>query len=326
MRGMRPGTVSRYVITGASGGLGRALISQLAARRLPIIGLDRNPSSIAGLTKSVECDIATAPFDRLIAAGDVVFHLAAFVHRLPQSEVEVQSLRETNVHATQRLALACRDAGAMLVFSSSVAVWRDPPASPDAPPSPATEYGISKALAEQAVREVGRDGLAWSIVRFPLLYGPYGRGNMERLLQAVLRGRYWPIGDQDTLKSCLFFDDAAIALTLAADACLGAIHTAAPPQCPTLRDIHFAAYAAAGRRPPRPPVPRPVALAGAEVARLLLAALGRGSRLKDQVRTLTSSACYDGSRFSEATGFRPTVDLLEGMRRTAFWMRDARAE
>ncbi len=297
----------RGVVTGASGALGRVLVDRLVETGLPVLGLDRAGETLPGATFE-RCEIASARFFDIVHAGDVVFHLAAFVHRLPRTAEEIREIHEVNHHATARLAKACLAAQATLVFVSTVAVSAD------------TEYGKSKAAAEAAIRQQGEKGLRFSIVRFPLLYGPHGHGNMERMLQAIRIGRYWPIGDPATPKSCLFLDDAAHALVLAAWRGLGGIFVAAPAVTPTLGDIHEAAYAAVGRRAPRVSIPGPIALAAARALQVVAGLTGRTTRLVDQIKTLTTPARFDGTPFSHATGFSPQVDLSEGMRRTVRWL------
>jgi nucleoside-diphosphate-sugar epimerase len=143
---------------------------------------------------------------------------------------------------------------------------------------------------------------------------------MERMLQAIGSGRYWPIGDPATPKSCLFLDDAAHALTLAAERGLGGTFVAAPDPCPSLGEIHAAAYAALGRRVPRFSVPRGAALAAARALQMAAGLAGRTTRLPDQIETLTAPAAFDGAPFARATRFAPAVGLAEGMRRTARWL------
>ena len=302
-------TARRVVITGAAGALGRSLTA-LAGRSLPsapVLGLDRASATLPGAGLE-PCDVVTARFADIVRPGDLVFHLAAFVHRLPRTEDEIREVHEVNHHATARLAEACLAAGATLVFVSTVAV------------SAGSEYGKSKAAAEAAIRHLGENGLAYSIVRFPLLYGPHGHGNMERMLQAIRARRYWPIGDPATPKSCLFLDDAARALLLAAERGLGGTFVAAPGTDPTLGEIHKAAYAAVGRRAPMATIPRGAALFAARAVEAFARLAGRSTRLPDQIETLTAPAGCDGAPFARATGFAPEVRLEEGMRLTASWL------
>jgi len=298
---------TRAVITGAAGALGRALVARLTGQGTTVLGLDRVAIALPGATFE-PCDVVTARFADIVHPGDLVFHLAAFVHRLPRTSEEIREVHEVNHHATARLAEACLAARATLVFVSTVAV------------SAGSEYGRSKAAAEAAIRLLGEKGLAFSIVRFPLLYGPHGHGNMERMLQAIRSGRYWPIGDPATPKSCLFLDDAAHALLLAAERGLGGTFVAAPEVAPTLGEIHGAAYAAVGRRSPTVIIPRGAALGPARVLQAIAGLAGRTTRLPDQIETLTAPADFDGAPFARATGFAAEVDLAEGMRRTARWL------
>ncbi len=294
-------------MTGAAGALGRALIARIATAGTPVLGLDLADVAVPGATLERR-NITTTPFADVIRPGDVVYHLAAFVHRLPRNSEEVREVHEVNHHATTRLAKACLAAGATLVFVSTVAVSAD------------TEYGKSKAAAEEDLRRLGAEGLSFSIVRFPLLYGPHGQGNMERMLTAIRSGRYWPIGDPATPKSCLFLDDAARALTLAAERALGGTFVAAPDPVTTLGEIHAAAYAAVGRRLPGLAISRGVAMAAARALQAGLGLAGRSTRLPEQIETLTAPAGFDGAPFSRATGFAVEVGLEEGMRRTARWL------
>jgi UDP-glucose 4-epimerase len=297
----------RAVVTGAAGALGRALVARLTARGAPVLALDRAPADLPGTTVHA-CDITTADLAAVVRSGDVVYHLAAYVHLLPRTADEIRQVHEVNHHATARLAAACSEAGATLVFVSTVAV------------SASTEYGKSKAAAEEAIGALASRGLRAAIVRFPLLYGPHGRGNMERMLAAIRAGRYWPIGDPGTPKSCLFLDDAARALLLAAERGIGGTFVAAPDPVTMLGEIHAAAYAAVGKGVPPMAIPRGAALAAARTLQAALGVAGRESRLPDQVETLTAPAGFDGGLFARATGFAPEVGLPEGMRRTARWM------
>ncbi len=299
----------RGVVIGAAGALGRSLVRFLVERHQKVLGLDRDVAPIPGI-RFDRCDITTARFAEIVERDDVVYHLAAFVHRLPRTAEEVREVHEVNHHATVRLAQACLAAGATLVFVSTVAVSAD------------SEYGKSKAAAEDDLRRLGREGLSFSIVRFPLLYGPHGHGNMERMLTAIRTGRYWPVGDPATPKSCLFLDDAARALTLASQRGLGGTFVAAPDPVTTLGEIHAAAYAAAGRRLPGVTVPRGLATRAARALQAGLGLVGRSTRLPDQVETLTTPAGFDGAPFARATGFSPEVGLEEGMRRTARWLEE----
>ncbi len=318
---------ARVLVTGAAGALGRSVGVVLSREGAEAHGIDRTVPSVRprGFAEFSGGDVASLDWPRAVADYDAVFHLAAFVHRRP-TEAELHELFEVNLRATERLAKACRDSGSLLVFASTVSVFgRGKTDCPDdRRREPGTDYARSKLMAEDAIREEGARGLKYVILRFPLLYGPYGRGNMERLLRAIARGRYWPFGNQAVPKSCLHFDDASRALVAAwrTPAAHGRAFVVAPSEVPTLGDIHAAAYSAAGRRMGRP-LPKAPVLAAASVVDIFVAALRHGNRLVSQIETLASPSQHDGSAFASATGFSPNVRLEDGIRATMDWLRSS---
>jgi UDP-glucose 4-epimerase len=255
-----------------------------------------------------------------MAGCSAVFHLAAYVHLGARTPAEIRRTHEVNHVATARLAEAARRLGVTLVFASTVSVFGAEAGAlgvnEDAEPNPSNDYARSKLLAEQEIREEGTRGLRWVILRFPLLYGAGGRGNMERMLQAILHRRYWPIDDTTTRKSCLHFADASRALRLSSASPLAENRTfvVAPPRAATLNEIHSEAYRAAGRLKP-PPVPLGLVRRAAGIVSWAAPKLGA------QLETLTRPAYYDGARFAAATGFEPHISLRDGLAETAEWLK-----
>jgi UDP-glucose 4-epimerase len=318
----------RVLITGASGALGRALAGRLAAEPgASIAGLVRaEPSApIPGFTRLVVGDLRSPASWPSLEGVSVVFHLAAFVHRRPRSDEDRREVWAVNRDATRRLAEACAEARALLVFASTVAVYgRLAPGSrpnEDTAAEPTTDYGRSKLEAEGVLRAT--PGLDWVALRFPLLFGPWGRGNMERLLGAVARGRFWPLGGAGVEKSLLSFDDAALALDLASRTAeaRGQVFVVAPPRPVTLREIQRAAYSATGRRAPPVSCPRGVARGAAAAADVVARLLGRKASAVDAVATLFAPAAFDGRRFASVTGFVPAEGIDQGLARTAEWLK-----
>jgi UDP-glucose 4-epimerase len=313
----------KALVTGATGALGRSLLRRLDQVGDEVVALSRVASMVEG-HRTVEADVTTARWERLIRGTSVVFHLAAFVHRIPGTQAERAEAYAVNHDATAALANACAAAGVKLVFASSVAVLGagGTEFGDNTPPEPQSEYGRSKLFGENSIRAAAAAGLQYAILRLPLLYGPYGHGNMERMLAAIARGRYWPIGDPNVEKSCLQLEDAAEALLLASR-CIEGTYVVGPPTPSRLGEIHAAAYAAMGRRCPAPACPTAVARLAAASIDASVWVLGKRSRLREQIETLTRPAWYDGSRFARATGFVPRIGVAEGLRATVEWMRKA---
>ncbi len=315
--------MARVFVTGATGGLGRALVKGLVRRQDRVIGLAAHPPANGEdrCEEFIVADIAHVNWDAALADCETLFHLASYVHKPIRNESDRVAAWQTNVEATVRLADACRRRRTLLVFASSVAALQCGAAQQEA--TAPSEYAKTKWWAERQIESQANQGLRFVILRFPLLYGPAGRGNIERLLRAIHRRRYWPIGPGTAKKSCLFFDDAAEALVQASgtERAVGGTFVVAPSAPVTLDEIHCCAFAAFGRSPP-PPIPLPVVTT---ITRLVDAVspyfLGRATSLTDSARTLTADAAFDGSAFAHACRFSPRVDLETGLKTTADWIR-----
>src|SRR5262245_10834533 len=195
--------MARVLVTGVTGGLGRALIKGLV-RQHSVLGVATHALSNVEdrCEQFIVADIAEVNWDAVLADCETLFHLASYVHKPSRSEGDRASAWRTNVEATVRLADACRRHSTLLVFASSVAALQCGAAQQETTTAP-SDYAKTKWWAERQIESQANQGLRFVILRFPLLYGPAGRGNMERLLRAIHRRRYWPIGPGTAKKSCL---------------------------------------------------------------------------------------------------------------------------
>jgi nucleoside-diphosphate-sugar epimerase len=178
--------MSRPLITGAAGMLGRKLAERLDA---PVLA-DLPDSDIA------EPGVA----DRLVAGRpDVVFHLAAVVSG--EAESDPDKGYRVNVDGTRRLLDAIRAKGhrPRFVFASSIAVFGPPfPDSigDDLAPAPLTSYGMQKAICELLVSDATRRGDVDGVsLRLPTICVRPGEPNraasgfFSSIIREPLRGR-----------------------------------------------------------------------------------------------------------------------------------------
>ena len=167
------------VVTGAGGFVGRRLgacLDRFQAIRLS--GMDwRERIASANLAQAT------------------VFHLAARVHR--SGDRDAAAYFRDNAEKTRVLAEAAAAQGAQrFVFLSSIKVNAEEsgarPVGPRDPPAPADAYARSKLAGEEALAEVARStGLAFAVVRSPLVVGAGARGNLLALLR--LADSPWPL-------------------------------------------------------------------------------------------------------------------------------------
>jgi nucleoside-diphosphate-sugar epimerase len=132
------------VVTGAAGGIGRAVLPLLPAS-WHVKPTDLHPSEAVERLDVTDVDACRAAF----AGADTVVHLAAD----PNPRAEWESLLPTNVVGAYAVASAAADAGVRrLVLASSLqALSAVPPTvqlRTDDAPRPANLYGATKAWAE----------------------------------------------------------------------------------------------------------------------------------------------------------------------------------
>jgi dTDP-4-dehydrorhamnose reductase len=172
--------MTRWLVTGAAGMLGRDLTDLLRLRGAEFTALTRADLDIADAGA-----VAAAVYS---AKPDVVVNCAAWTAVDAAEEHEAQALA-VNGQAAANLAAACADAGALLVHPSTDYVFDGRAATPyaeDAPTGPAGAYGRSKLAGEQAVRAALPD--ASYIVRTAWLYGAHGKNFVKTMLRLAANG------------------------------------------------------------------------------------------------------------------------------------------
>lgn len=168
--------MSKWLVTGASGMLGRDLVAVLAAE----------PDVELTAASHAELDITEAAAVRAAVAGrDVVVNAAAWTD-VDGAEADEAGALAVNGTGAANVAAACAETGAVLlqlstdyVFSGAATV----PYPENAPVAPVGAYGRSKAAGEAAIREILPD--RGFVVRTAWLYGEHGRNFVTTVLRAA---------------------------------------------------------------------------------------------------------------------------------------------
>ena len=138
------------LVTGSSGKLGTAVVSELLGRGLTVRGFDRKSSGL--LPATVTGDITDrAALDRAMDGVDTLIHLAA----TPDDDDFIASLLPNNIASLYHVMEAARCAGVrriVLASSSQVNWWQrlsGPfPIKEDEPPAPKAWYAATKMFME----------------------------------------------------------------------------------------------------------------------------------------------------------------------------------
>jgi len=192
------------LVTGASGFVGKAMCRHAVAAGLRVRGAVRDTGAVCEgveITNSLSLDEKT-DWARVLVDCRAVIHAAARVHIMTDDSSDpLADFRRVNVEGSLHLARQAAAAGVRrFVFVSSVKVngegttGRTPFTMSDMP-APQDPYGISKAEAEDGLRQIAADtGMEVVIVRPPLVYGPGVKANFAALMRWLQRGIPLPLG------------------------------------------------------------------------------------------------------------------------------------
>ena len=203
----------RYLITGASGMLGRDLQAALAGRAVTALGR-------ADLDVTDAAAVAAA-----VRGHDVVLNCAAYT-KVDDAETHEAEAYAANATGPANLAAACADLGARLVTISTDYVFDGRATTPYAenlPRDPINAYGRTKAAGEELALEAHPEGTY--VVRTAWLYGEHGPNFARTMLQLAASRDTWSVVD-DQLGQPTWTADLAAQLVamLDADAPAGIYH------------------------------------------------------------------------------------------------------
>jgi len=182
--------MTRWLVTGAAGMLGRDLVAVLATAGQPVTALTRSDLDVTD-----RAAVAAAVAE---AAPHTVVNCAAWT-AVDEAEVHEDEALLVNGQGAANVAGACASSGARLVQISTDYVFAGDAGRPypeDAAARPHTAYGRSKLAGEQAVL-AALPGAAY-IVRTAWLFGAHGpnfvrtmiRLERERLVVPVVADQY----------------------------------------------------------------------------------------------------------------------------------------
>jgi UDP-glucose 4-epimerase len=224
----------RFLVTGGAGFIGSALANRLASEGHEVRVLDDlsagDPERLSPEVSFSRGDVNDVPkLWTLLHNVECVYHLAARVS-VPESVLYPREYNAVNVGGTVSVLEAMRAAGvSRVVLSSSGAVYGEQESQPlreDMPPDPRSPYAVSKLAAEYYVRTTG---ILYGIETVSLrIFNAYGPGQQMPaahppvvpylLRQAVKGGSLVVHGDGTQTRDYVYIDDVVDALVAAATA------------------------------------------------------------------------------------------------------------
>jgi UDP-glucose 4-epimerase len=311
----------RTLVTGAAGFIGSTLVDRLLADGHTVVGLDNfatgratnlehladNPAHVF-----IEADIVTADLHAILDEHrpEVVFHLAAQID-VRRSVADPQFDASVNVIGTVRLAEAARLTGVRKIVhtSSGGSIYGTPthfPTRETVPTDPASPYAAGKVAGEIYLNTFRHlYGLDCSHIAPANVYGPrqdpHGEAGVVAIFaQAMLSGKPTKVfGDGTNTRDYVYVGDVVDAFIKASgDAGGGQRFNIGTGIETSDRQLHSAVAAVVGG-PDDPEFHPP--------------------RLGDLRRS-----CLDSGLAQRVLGWRPQVQLHDGIRRTVEYFRDVR--
>ena len=317
------------LVTGATGFLGSALVTELVKQGQPIRILARDERkareqfgdavTIMGGEITDEAQVQQA-----VDGATTIYHFAG---RLYHPSTPAHLYYRTHVEGTRVLLDACQGQSQLqrIVHCSTTGVHGvtgKTPAAEDAPFAPTNPYEATKLEGELlALKAHEEQGLPISVVRPGLVYGP-GDLHLLGFFASIKKGRPCLIDGGKALIHPIYIDDMTTAFLLCAESpqAIGHSYNIAGDHPVSFRELATAIARALGKPLPGGDLPLWLANVASDIFALIPGIKGENAPLtRSRVQFLTNSRVYDIGRARTELGFASTVALEEGMRRTADW-------
>ncbi|MBI4787237.1 MAG: SDR family oxidoreductase [Chloroflexi bacterium] len=310
--------MKRALVTGGAGFIGSHLVEGLLKKGYVVRVLDNfatgrreNLAPVVNKIELIDGDVRNLTTVRNACQKvDVVFHEAA----LPSVERSVKNpleSNEVNIAGTLNVLVAARDAGVRrVVYAASSAAYGNTATLPKVEtmtPDPLSPYAVGKLAGEQYMKVFAQlYDLSTISLRYFNIFGPRQdpttqyAGVIAKFTTCALEGQPYPVfGDGEQSRDFTYVENAVLANLLAAEAELD------PKQSPLLNIAY-------GERTTLNQI---IDMLNELTGQNLAAHYGpeRAGDVRDSHASL--------ERAGAILAYKPTVDVLEGLRRTLEWYR-----
>jgi nucleoside-diphosphate-sugar epimerase len=319
-------SLSRVVITGANGFIGRHLTAAQLALGRHVVAVDQKVDNLDDIRHDpmltiIEADICdTAVMSDAIVDADTIFHLAA-------AHLEVTApdsyYRAINVDALAALLELATAAGVRrFVHCSTVGVYgsiSSLPADETSPCSPDIAYESTKLDGEDLVRKTADEGnLSTVILRPSWVYGP-GCPRTLKLVRSIARKKFFFVGSADNMRHPLYIGDLLQAFERAAThpTTPGSIFIIAGPEAISVRELVQVASEALGVQYNPITVPKVLVAIGCTIIEKTFTALHRQPPFSSRsLKFFTESSAFSTTKATNELGFEARTALSDGLSST----------
>lgn len=311
--------MKNVLVTGATGFIGRELVSVLVGREdISVTAGVREKSELLGtdVTQVDGLNIGpTTTWQAALQGITHVIHLAGVATESKQDGGAGSSLWNVNVEGTLNFARQAAAADVKrFIFISSIKVngeWTEPgqPFTYDQNPTPRDSYGVSKYRAEQKLsRLADKTGMEVVTIRPPLVYGPRVKGNFRSMMSWVNKGFPLPLGAVHNLRSLVALDNLVdlVVRCIAHPAAANDIFLVSDGEDVSTAELLRRLGRVLGKPARLLPIPARCIEAGAAML-----------RMKPVTRRLCGNLQVDISHTCNTLGWMPPATMNEALKRTA---------
>jgi nucleoside-diphosphate-sugar epimerase len=326
----------KVLVTGGGGFLGGAIIDQLLARGMDVRSISRGkyPALEAKGVECIQADLSNANAVTAATEGcDAVIHTAA------KAGVwgDYDEYFDANVTGTRNVILACKaHAVPKLIYTSTPSVTFagvDEDGVDESMPYAENflcNYAATKAQAERDVLAANCGTLSTVALRPHLIWGPGDHHLVPRVIARAKAGKLKLVGSGKNRVDATYIDNAAEAHLCALDvlnpeaACAGRAYYISNDEPIPMGELLNRILNAGGLPPVSRSVPPTVAYFAGATLEKVYSALGKKEEpimTRFVARQLATAHWFNISGAKRDLGYRPSVNMDEGRRRLANWLK-----
>jgi len=319
----------KVLVTGGTGFTGKALVKRLLDEGHEVIALDYKEGwktdELREWGAKVIIGSVTDPgaVEKAMKGVDIVFHLAAAFREL---NVPNTFYYEVNVGGTRNVVeLAFKNQVKKFIYCSTCGVHGNidhPPGDEDSPIQPADYYQQTKYEAEPIVNDYFKKGLKTVIIRPAAIYGPGDPERFYLIFKRVAKGTFPMFGSGKTYYHPLYIDNLVDAFMLTMDEGKGDGRTylIADEEFVEIKDLVERVGKAMGIDVKIKHYPLfPLMVAGHVMEKTLRPLRIKPPIFPRRVDWYRQNRAFKIDRAKQELGYKPRIDLDEGLRRTAEW-------
>jgi 2-alkyl-3-oxoalkanoate reductase len=321
----------KILVTGGTGFTGKALVKRLINSGHDVVSLDYQEGLKTdeirewGAKVVIGSVVDQAVVAQCMEGVEIVHHLAAAFREL---DVPNNYYDEVNVNGTRNVLEAAFKVGVKkFIYTSTCGVHGNvdnPPGDETSPIRPADYYQRTKYEAEPLVLEYHRKGMASVILRPAAIYGPGDPERFFMIFKRVNKGFFPMFGSGKTLYHPLYIDNLvdAMVLTMEPGKGDGEAYLIADEEYVEIQTLVKKIAKALQVEVAMPHFPvMPLVVAGHICERICRPFHITPPIFPRRVDWYRQNRAFNINKAKRDLGYRPLIDLDEGLKRTGEWYR-----